>query len=145
MDNTVLNDVVSDVAQVVTTAAENDLGGAFSPERWAYAGQMTLLGMVMIFAVLAILWGVLAIFQRVMASSSEQPAKKPVAAPVPAPVAEAAPVASSSDDEVIAAIIAAAVAAYMADEGNTDAAYNGGFRVVSFRRVQGGKAWNSKH
>ena len=145
MDNTVLNDVVSDVAQVVTTAAENDLGGAFSPERWAYAGQMTLLGMVMIFAVLAILWGVLAIFQRVMASSSEQPAKKPVAAPVPAPVAEAAPVASSSDDEVIAAIISAAVAAYMADEGNTDAAYNGGFRVVSFRRVQGGKAWNSKH
>ncbi len=145
MDYTVLNDVVSDVAQVVTTAAENDLGGAFSPARWTYAGQMTLLGMVMVFSVLAILWGVLAIFQKIMAPSSEKPAGKPVATPAPAPVAEAVPVASSSDDEVIAAVIAAAVAAYMADEGNTDAAYNGGFRVVSFRRVQGGKAWNSKH
>lgn len=145
MDNTVLNDVLSDVAQVVTTATENDLGGAFSPARWTYAGQMTLLGMVMVFAVLAILWGVLVIFQKVMAPSSEKPAAKPVVAPTPAPVVEAAPVASSSDDEVIAAVIAAAVAAYMADEGNTDVAYNGGFRVVSFRRVQGGKAWNSKH
>ena len=47
--------------------------------------------------------------------------------------------------KAFAAVIAAAIAAYMADEGNTDAAYNGGFRVVSFRRVQGGKAWNSKY
>ena len=129
----------------MNSTVEN-LGGAFSPERLELAGQMTLLGMVMIFAVLGLLWCVLAIFQRIMTRDTAKPVEAPKAAPAPAPVAEAAPVAAvSNDDEVIAAVIAAAVAAYMADEGNTEAAYNGGFRVVSFRRVQGGKAWNSKH
>ena len=125
------------------SADYTNLGGAFSSERLALAGQMTLLGMVMVFAVLGLLWCVLAIFQKVMASNNQ----KPVAAPkaVPAPVVEAPVAAPSNDDEVIAAVIAAAVAAYMADSGNTDVAYNGGFRVVSFRRVQGGKAWNSKN
>ena len=28
----------------------------FSADAWGYAGQMTLLGMLMVFAVLAILW-----------------------------------------------------------------------------------------
>ena len=101
MENTVLNDVVNDVAQVATVA--EDLGGAFSAARWAYAGEMTLLGMVMIFMVLGALWGILAIFSQVMTKK----AAKPVVAPVvsaPAPVvAETAPVVSSSDDEVIAA------------------------------------------
>lgn len=138
MNNAMLNNAV-------LAADYSNLGGAFSPERLELAGQMTLLGMVMVFAVLAILWAILAIFQRVMAGKSEKPEEKPQAAPASAPVAEAAPVAASNDDEIIAAVIAAAVAAYMADEGNTEAAYNGGFRVVSFRRVQGGKAWNSKH
>ena len=32
----------------------------FSGDAWQYAGEMTLLGMGMIFAVLALLWGVLA-------------------------------------------------------------------------------------
>ena len=125
------------------SADYTNLGGAFSSERLALAGQMTLLGMVMIFAVLGLLWGVLAIFQKVMAGKTQKPVAAPKAAP--APVVEAPVAAASNDDEVIAAVIAATVAAYMADEGNTDAAYNGGFRVVSFRRVQGGKAWNSKH
>ena len=129
----------------MNSTVEN-LGGAFSPERLELAGQMTLLGMVMIFAVLGLLWGVLAIFQRIMTRDTAKPVEAPKAAPAPAPAAAAIPVAAvSNDDEVIAAVIAAAVAAYMADEGNTETAYNGGFRVVSFRRVQGGKAWNSKH
>ena len=126
------------------SADYSDLGGAFSAARLELAGQMTLLGMVMVFSVLALLWVVLVIFQRTMAGKTEKPQEAPVKAPAPAPVIEA-PVATSNDDEVIAAVIAAAVAAYMAAEGNTEAAYNGGFRVVSFRRVQGGKAWNSKH
>ena len=120
-----------------------NLGGAFSSERLALAGQMTLLGMVMIFAVLGLLWGVLAVFQKVMASKNQKHAAAPKAAP--APVVEAPVAATSNDDEVIAAVIAAAVAAYMADEDNTQTANSSGFRVVSFRRVQGGKAWNSKH
>ena len=78
-----------------------------------------------------------------MSKESITPVEKPVS--VPTPIVKTPPVAASSDDEVIAAVIAAAVAAYMADEGNTESAYSGGFRVVSFRRVQGGKAWNSKY
>lgn len=127
------------------SADYSNLGGSFSSERLALAGQMTLLGMVMIFSVLGLLWGVLAIFQKVMAGRTVKPAPAPKSAPEADPAPVAAPVAESDDNEVIAAIIAAAVAAYMADEGNAETAYNGGFRVVSFRRVQGGKAWNSKH
>ena len=138
MNNAMLNNTV-------LAADYSNLGGAFSPERLELAGQMTLLGMVMIFSVLGLLWGVLAIFQRIMTGKTEKNAPVTNVVSTPAPVAEAAPVAASNDDEIIAAVIAAAVAAYMADEGNTEAAYNGGFRVVSFRRVQGGKAWNSKH
>ncbi len=141
MENNILLDAVNNAA---LTVPGEDLGGMFSPQRWAYAGKMTLLGMVMVFSVLALLWVVLIIFEKVMVKESEKPAVKPVS--VPTSVVEAPPVAASSDnDEIIAAVIAAAIAAYMADEGNTDAAYNGGFRVVSFRRVQGGKAWNSKY
>lgn len=127
------------------SADYSNLGGSFSSERLALAGQMTLLGMVMIFSVLGLLWGVLAIFQKVMAGRTVKPAPAPKSAPAADPAPVAAPVAESDDNEVIAAIIAAAVAAYMADEGNAETACNGGFRVVSFRRVQGGKAWNSKH
>ena len=59
------------------SADYSNLGGAFSQERLALAGQMTLLGMVMIFAVLGLLWGVLAIFQRIMAGNTEKPAEAP--------------------------------------------------------------------
>ncbi|MBQ7293778.1 MAG: OadG family protein [Clostridia bacterium] len=132
---------------VTETLAETDvLGGAFSLDRWAYAGRMTLIGMVMIFSVLAILWGVLVIFEKLMSKASPKPtAVEPTPAPAVAPVVEEVPVASVAEDEIIAAVIAAAVAAYMADGGSAETVYNGGFRVVSFRRVQGGKAWNSKN
>ena len=52
--------VVNNALAATTNAA--DLGGAFSPERLSYAGQMTLLGMLMVFLVLAILWGILTLF-----------------------------------------------------------------------------------
>ena len=123
------------------------MGGAFSPERLALAGQMTLIGMGMIFAVLATLWGVLAIFKLVFAKPEPKKAKaekKPE--PAPAPVAEPTPVvapavAAQSDDELVA-VITAAVAAYIATEEPN--AYQGGFRVVSFRRANGGRSWNAK-
>ena len=134
-----------DVAEETLENA-NALGGAMSLERWAYAGRMTLIGMVMVFAVLATLWGVLVIFEKVMNKGASKKEKTIETAPVVAPVVEEIPVAAASaEDEVIAAVIAAAVAAYLSDGGCEEAVYNGGFRVVSFRRVQGGKAWNSKH
>lgn len=122
-----------------------ELGGAFSAERWAYAGKMTLLGMVMIFAVLALLWGILAIFQKVMSRGTTKPTNTSASASTSSKVAETTAVSASSDDEMLAAVITSAIAAYMADENNASSACDKGFKVVSFRRVQGGKAWNLKH
>lgn len=128
----------------VAIKALADMGGAFSPERLALAGQMTLLGMGMIFAVLATLWGVLAIFKLIFARPEKKKAKPAPAAPKPEPVVVPEPVvapAASNDAELIA-VLTAAIAAYEASQGNEVAP--GGFRVVSFRRANGGKAWNSK-
>ena len=127
----------------VAIKALADMGGAFSPERLALAGQMTLLGMGMVFAVLAVLWGVLVIFKMIFAKP-EKKVKPAPAAPKAEPVVEPEPVvapAASNDAELIA-VLTAAIAAYEASLGNEVAP--GGFRVVSFRRANGGKAWNSK-
>ena len=142
-----MNNAILNGARLAVDYTELNQTPLFSGERWALAGQMTLLGVVMVFAVLASLWGILSIFQKAMGHSASAPKEPKKAEPVQEIVqpVEKAPVAASSDDEIIAAVIAAAVAAYMAEEGNTESAYNGGFRVVSFRRVQGGKAWNSKY
>ena len=118
----------------------------FSSDAWAFAGQVTAIGMGMIFAVLALLWGILSIFNLVFGAKKAPKAAKveaPKAAKVeaPAPVAEPTP-AESSDDALIA-VIAAAVAAYRADE-NGGVEPDGSFRVVSFRRIGGGRSWNAK-
>ena len=116
----------------------------FSKDNFIMAGTTVVLGMAMIFVVLSALWGILAIFKLVFAgaSSKKQPAKieKPVVTETTAPAAASAP--AQTDDGQLVAILTAAVAAYMADEGIEAPA--GGFRVVSFKRVQGGRAWNSK-
>ncbi len=124
------------------TAVAQDMGGAFSPERLAFAGQMTLIGLGMVFAVLAILWAVLSIFKIIFAKP--EPKKQTAPAPVaPQPKAvEPAPVVNTAGDDELIAVITAAVAAYIASE--EPEAYQGGFRVVSFRRANGGRAWNAK-
>ena len=103
--------------------------------------QTPLLGMGMIFAVLSILWGVLALFKLIFA----RPAPKKTE-PAPAPKAEAVvapePAAEQTDDTELIAILTAAIVAYESSCGNEVAP--SGFRVVSFRRTNGGKAWNSK-
>lgn len=121
---------------------EEDLGGAFSGARWKYAGKMTLLGMGMVFLVLAILWGVLVIFEKCLYRPNK-PAKPAKAAPAPAPSApavESAPAApAATDDGVLLAVITAAVAAAMEEEGTP----SNGFRVVSFKKTTGrGGPWN---
>jgi sodium pump decarboxylase gamma subunit len=124
---------------------ENGTYIPFSAEAWSYVGQMTLLGVGMVFAVLAVLWAILGIFKLVFApkpkapiipktESKPKPAVQPVAAPAAVPAVQ-------SDDAELVAIITAAVAAYMAEEGTE---YTGGFRVVSFKRVRGGRTWNTK-
>jgi sodium pump decarboxylase gamma subunit len=100
---------------------------------------MLLIGMGTIFLSLAILWGVMEIFRRLVVGGSQTEEKKPTA-PAPAPVARTesvavtspAPVAASASNDALIAAITAAVAAALADE-------NGGvvpgFRVVSFKKV----------
>jgi sodium pump decarboxylase gamma subunit len=118
------------------------MGGAFSAERLALAGQMTLLGMGMVFAVLAILWAVLTVFKLIFAKP--EPKKKAEPAPRSEPVVIPEPVAveEQADDGELIAILTAAIVAYEASCGNE--VPPGGFRVVSFRRANGGKAWNTK-
>lgn len=126
-------------------AASADLGGSFSAARWAYAGRMTLLGMVMVFAVLGLLYAVLSIFKIVMVGKAPK-AEKPKSA-VAEVIAESAaakdePIAPATDDGELIAVIAAAISAYRASEG-MDAADASAFRVVSFRRTTNGRAWNA--
>ena len=53
-------------------ASGQDMGGAFSAERLSLAGQMTLIGMGMIFAVLGLLWAVLAVFKFIFARPKKE-------------------------------------------------------------------------
>ncbi len=131
--------------QVVSAVAAIDYGGAFSPERLVLAGQMTLIGMAMIFAVLTALMLVLMVFKQIFAKDQKTAKEKPVkeTSAVANVIAESAQVmnaapAITQNDELIA-VITAAVAAYRAEEGeSTD-----GFRVVSFRRSNSPRAWNA--
>ena len=123
--------------------------GLFSPERWVYAGEMLLLGMGMVFLVLAILWGILTIFAKTMggvkkSAKKEKPAKvetKPAPAPVAAPVAAPAVPTTASDDAIVAAITAA-IAMTIDSDPALSSQFAGGFRVVSFQKKNGKTSWN---
>ncbi len=135
----------------LTAAATDALGkfpdvagsSAFSLERLSMAGQMILIGLGMVFVVLAILWLVLVLFKFIFAKP--EPKKKPQSAPIetpPAVVDNLPTVEEQKDDGELIAVITAAVAAYI--ESEEPDAYQGGFRVVSFRRANGGRSWNAK-
>lgn len=118
-------------------------------DRLAYALRMLIVGLGMVFVVLAILWGVLVLSRillhdmpaRRREEEKGEPKKAVEVAPVaPAPAPVAAPAPVQSDDALIA-VITAAICAAMAEEGSAPA---NGFRVVSFRRVSGNSAWNRK-
>ena len=123
----------------------------FSGDAWKYVGEMTLLGMGMIFSVLGILWAVLSIFKLVFTGKTPKESKKAAPAKtsdsgkttanptVAAPVANIPTVADDQSEAVLVAILTAAVAAYREEEGA-----NGEFRVVSFKRSGAGRAWNAK-
>ena len=116
-------------------------------ERLGYALRMLIVGLGMVFVVLALLWGVLELSRVVfydmprrrreeeIEAAHSKAAPAPVA-PTPAPV-PAAPAQNNND--VLIAVITAAISAAMAEEGNVPA---GGFRVVSFRRATGNHPWN---
>jgi len=125
-----------------------DLGGAFSPERITYALEMTALGILAVFAVLALLWAVLGLFKVLFYNDPKKNEKKTpevVAAPevvVPTPI-ETVPVATQNNDATVA-VIMAAISAYISSDPELAQMYSGGFRVVSFKRVRDKASWNSR-
>ena len=119
-------------------------------ESFGYAMRMLIVGLGMVFAVLAILWAVLEISRvafyeapkrRREAEVAEHKAEVRTAPAVASAAPAPAPVVAPKNDDVLIAVITAAVAAAMAEEGTSPAT---GFRVVSFRRTGGNHAWNRK-
>ena len=110
--------------------------------RLSEALTMVVMGMVMVFLVLAVIMLVLMIMERVFAGKKVEP--KPVASksepkkPEPIPT----PVAPVQDDGAVIAAITAAISAMLAAENGTEN-YQGGFRVVSFKRSSRNTPWNS--
>ena len=106
-------------------------------DRLSYMGIGALMGMVVVFAVLALLWLILEVFGVV---ARNKPGQSAPASQVtePAPVAEPAP--AENDEEIVAAITAA-LAIYMEEAKATNPSING-FRVVSFKKVGSAAHWN---
>ncbi len=115
-------------------------------ERASIAGVVTLQGMLTIFLVLAILWGIIEIMHAILHRGEEKP-KKESAPEKKMTRAEKKKATPNADDAAIAAAIAAALAAEE-DCGATVAAItaaitaalqedgcSGAFRVVSFKRA----------
>ena len=109
-------------------------------DRIGYALQRTLIGLIIVFGVLAIIWLVLSLFKVIFykdpnkKTTEKKPEPKVEVAPIPAPVA----VQATQDDGAVIAAIVAAISAMRNEEGITD-----GFRVVSFKRGTN-KPWNIK-
>ena len=129
-----------------------DLGGAFSPERIQYALEMTALGLLAVFAVLILIWGVLAVFKFFLYDAANKKKKAPKSKESPKapekasenPVVASKATAVSNNDATVAAIIAA-ISAYISEDASLNEQYANGFRVVSFKRVRGKASWNSKN
>ncbi len=107
------------ILEVQTTAPIDGIG-----ERILYGLQMLLVGMVIVFAVLALLWLSLEISGRIFKKLSGK-AKPAVEKKKVEPVAVAA--APAADDGELIAVLTAAVAAMESAPGAR-------FRVVSFKR-----------
>lgn len=129
--------------------SENEeLGGFFSSTRIEYAVKVTLQGMLMVFAVLALLWGVVAIFKVFLHDIPEKRAAKKAAMAAavakvaePQQTAEVLPVAEQDEGELVAAITAAIAAMLESEEYAGE--FASGFRVVSFKRKGG--AWDQNN
>lgn len=109
--------------------------------------QDTVVGMLMIFSVLAILWGCIELFRLILTSAQKKKdakaRKSTKAETAPAKAAEAkekskaepAPQAELTDESEIVAAISVALAEYLNEPMSS-------FRVVSFRKVNNGAHWN---
>lgn len=96
------------------------------------SGSYAIVGLLTVFSVLAIIWGVLELFHLFSHGKTKKKSNPVTPAITVAPASESAPMTSApatqSNDEEIVAVIAAAIAA--AQNENPI----GSFRVVSFKR-----------
>ena len=90
-----------------------------------FGGQILLIGMAAVFAVLGIIWAILSVFKYVFSSAPSAPKKEAPLTPVQQPVVHTPP----AETEIVA-VIAAAIAMAESECGN-----NVKFRVVSFKRI----------
>ncbi len=106
------------------TAAQRQLA---DPDYWGSVGIITLAGILIVFAILAILifmfWLMGVIFKTADKSSKSRKSRaeqaKAAAAPAPAPVQTEEIAEDPGDDEEIMAVISAAIAAYAEEEGTS--------------------------
>lgn len=94
----------------------------------AFGGEVVLVGMLTVFAVLGIIWLCLTIFRVVFYDLPNKKSDDAVAEVKAAPVVAAVEQVETDDDEIIA-VIAAAIAAAESESNGLK------FRVVSFRRM----------
>jgi len=145
--------VLTVLSTIVAFAEDKNLDGGKMTfaERLPYALQGTVTGLIMVFAVLALLWLVITISKVIFYDLPKKKANKAVenksvAPPETPKVTVTAPqpavAVSETDDGELIAVITAAVAA-MIESGEYKDEFVGGFRVVSFKRSSG-KAWNRK-
>ena len=112
----IITRVVGDVVESEKLTTSMELS-----DRIGYALQRTLIGLIIVFGVLAVIWLVLSLFKVVFykdpnKKTAEKKAEpKPAAAPAPAPVK----VQTQDDGAVIAAIVAA-ISAMRNEQGITD-------------------------
>lgn len=104
-------------------------------EKLWYGLQIAVIGICIVFAVLAMIMGVLYLFEYFFYTlpkkqKSAPASNAPVSVAKPVPVAAPVAVAASADDDEVAAVIAAAVAAYYEQVAPTSK-----YRIKSFRRI----------
>ena len=96
-------------------------------ERLAHGGKVTLVGMLVVFAVLIVLMIVLYVFQWIFGAKSKKVASVKESAPAPAPVS--APVVNATNNEE--EVVAVATAAIAAARGESECAFN----VISITQI----------
>lgn len=126
------------IVKTAATAILSNSPESFS-ERAMFALKNTVLGLVMVFAVLSVLYVVVRVVSAVLGGESlkkrgkrakgAQPAAKPTATVMPQR-SKMTYIEEETDGEEIIAAISAAVAAVLESEGKDPR----GFRVVSFKR-----------
>lgn len=144
--------------QVINSSSKLDMnmGGADMSigERASYALQGTVTGMLMVFAVLALLAAIVSLSKVIFYDIPNKKAEKEKAAKLAAQQANVQeaqniakeeptvqPVAEATSDSELAAVITAAIASMLDTEEYANE-FKSGFRVVSFKKANTNNAWN---